>query len=300
MQISPDAEELNKILQERAPQVYALLSEAGRKAFFPKAGILAQSAEAKGKSLNATIGVALNDCGNPLAVDAITRNSKLSAQETVSYSPSYGQQALREKWLERIRQNNPSLKSRTSLPVVTNAITHGLSIIAKLFINNNEKIIVPNLIWPNYRLVFQHAELDMFPCFAEGKFNVSGLKRRLEQSPGKQVILLNFPNNPTGYSATTEDAEQIIHAIEQSARAGNNILVICDDAYFGLFFEDNVFRESLFARLVDLHENVFAMKCDGITKEMYAWGLRVGFVTYAFRGMDEEVAGCWRTRPRAQ
>ncbi|MBL7206210.1 MAG: aminotransferase class I/II-fold pyridoxal phosphate-dependent enzyme [Candidatus Aenigmarchaeota archaeon] len=289
MKVNDQVCEINDILKKEAPQIFEMLSERGRMCFFPKKGILAQAAQAKGKKINATIGVALDDSGEPLSMSVITENSKLSPSETVLYSPSYGQMALAERWLKRIKERN-SVKEKTSLPVVTNAITHGLSIVSSLFVNNGEKIITPDKIWGNYKLTFQHAELDMFPTFSEGKFNVEGLKQKLKQNPGKQIVLLNFPNNPTGYSATEEDADGIINAIKESAEAGNKLVVICDDAYFGLFFENNIFRKSLFSELADLHKNILAIKLDGITKEMYSWGLRVGFITYAFKGIKDKVA----------
>ena len=48
---------------------------------------------------------------------------------------------------------------------------------------------------------------------------------------------------------------------------------------FGLVYENGIFKESLFSKLADLHENVLAVKVDGATKEDYAWGFRVGFIT---------------------
>ncbi len=290
MKISSQAKELNGILKKQAPQVYSMLSGAGKKAFFPKSGILAQTAEAKGKRINATIGVALEDGGAPLALDVLMKNSKLEAHETVSYSPSHGQQRLREAWLQRIRQNNPSLRTKTTLPVCTAGLTSGLSILGRLFLDDNENIILPEPFWGNYKLVFQHAELDTFPCFDGHGFNVSGLEKKLHGPGKKHVLLLNFPNNPTGYSITEQEASEIVKAIKKSAEAGKRILVICDDAYFGLFFEPGLMRESIFSKLAGLHENILAVKVDGITKELYAWGLRIGFVTYGFRGMDDDTA----------
>ena len=49
----------------------------------------------------------------------------------------------------------------------------------------------------------------------------------------------------------------------QSAQAGNRIVALLDDAYFGLVYESNVAKESLFAALADLHENILAVKLDG-------------------------------------
>ena len=65
-------------------------------------------------------------------------------------------------------------------------------------------------------------------------------------------------------------------------------MVWCDDAYFGLDYEDNIEKQSLFAYLADIHERVIAVKIDGPTKEDFVWGFRAGFLTFAGKGLNEE------------
>ena len=100
----------------------------------------------------------------------------------------------------------------------------------------------------------------------------------------KLIVILNFPHNPTGYAINLVEAKQITQAIRQVAEQGVRLLVLVDDAYFGLWYDDNVLRESLFGWLTNLHPNIIPVKIDGATKEEYAWGLRVGFLTF---GLDE-------------
>jgi hypothetical protein len=49
-ELNLQAEQLNKTIQSCDPAVYELLSKKGRAIFFPAKGILAQTAEAKGKT----------------------------------------------------------------------------------------------------------------------------------------------------------------------------------------------------------------------------------------------------------
>ena len=124
--------------------------------------------------------------------------------------------------------------------------------------------------------------------FKNNGFDAESFREKLVDVKGKTTILLNFPNNPTGYTPTNEEVGSIVDIIKEHASGGNQICVICDDAYFGLFYKNSVFQESLFSLLADLDENVLAIKVDGATKEHYVWGLRVGFVTYASKGISEE------------
>ena len=69
--MNPQAEELNVIIREKSTTVYELLSARGKNIFFPKKGILGQTAEAKGTRINATIGAAVEDDGSPMRLESI-------------------------------------------------------------------------------------------------------------------------------------------------------------------------------------------------------------------------------------
>ncbi len=293
--MNPQAIELNEIIKKNNEKIYEMLSDKGRAIFFPKKGILAQTAEAKGKRLNATIGIALEEDGSPMRLKSIAKKIRLKPEDVFPYAPSFGKKELREKWKEMMFEKNPSLKGKEiSLPVVTNALTHGLSMTAYMFINQGDKVILPDLFWPNYNLILINgygAVLDTFETFKGEEFNVDGLKERLSGEIGKKIVLLNFPNNPTGYTPTDKEAALIVNSIKEAAEKGNKILVIVDDAYFGLVYKKGVYTESIFSELVDLHENVLAVKLDGATKEDYVWGLRVGFISYGVKGGNRELYG---------
>ncbi len=292
--MNPQAIELNQLIQQKNATVYDLLSEKGKAAFFPKSGILGQTAQAKGKKINATIGAAIEDDGTPMRLQSIASKVDLDPAKIFPYAPSYGRPDLRQKWQSMIVEKNPTLKGKEiSLPVVTNALTHGLSILGQMFFDVEEKVVLSDLFWGNYNLVFKQpyaVQFDVYNTFKNGALDVDALEKKLlDGAVEKKVVLLNFPNNPTGYSPTRDEAKTIIAIIKRSADQGSKLLVILDDAYFGLVYNQDVYKESLFAELADLHENVLAVKVDGSTKEDYVWGFRVGFVTYGIKGGDKEI-----------
>lgn len=282
---------LNAELGKKGSPLSGMLSKRGRAAYFPSRGILGQSAQARGKGINATIGTALEDDGTPLCLSCITDSLNIE-KDSLLYSPSAGMLNLRKRWQEMEREKNPSLAGkRFSLPVATNALTHGLSVAAYMFLDANDSVITPNLYWDNYELVFCEAtgaKLKTFPMFdKKGAFNVEAMEKMLLAPGQKKVLLLNFPNNPTGYTATEKEALAIRRAVLKAAKAGKSIVVFFDDAYFGLVYEKGVCTESLFAQFCDLHRNVLAVKLDGATKEDYVWGVRVGFITFGAKGATD-------------
>ncbi|MEW6565174.1 MAG: aminotransferase class I/II-fold pyridoxal phosphate-dependent enzyme [Spirochaetota bacterium] len=287
------ATELNSQLEGTV--ALRLLSGLGKRLYFPK-GIIAQSGEAKkfAHKANATIGMAY-DGGRPLILSTIAEGMPtLSAVEAVTYAPTAGVETARQAWKDGMLKKNPSLEgSKISLPVVVPGLTAGISYIADLFLEEGNEILVSDPCWDNYGLIFtdrRGATVTEIPFFASGSgLDLEGIKKAVQQQAkkGSLRIILNFPNNPSGYSPTKTEAEALINMIKEIAEAGTDVLVITDDAYFGLAYEPDIYPESLFARLATLHERVLAVKIDGPTKEDYVWGLRMGFVTFGSAGMNE-------------
>ncbi|MDD4102251.1 MAG: aminotransferase class I/II-fold pyridoxal phosphate-dependent enzyme [Kiritimatiellae bacterium] len=287
LQTHPLAQTLNNDLAAGGSTLLEMLSAKGKQAFFPSRGILGQSAEAKDTAINATIGTAFEEDGSPLCLECLEEMVTVPSTAYL-YTPSYGLPALRETWRAMIISKNPSLDGKGfGLPVVTNALTHGLSVCGYLFVDPADQIILPDLYWDNYELLFEAAyggKLTTFPMFDGQNFNVTGLDRLLQTPGDRKIVLLNFPNNPTGYTATEKDALAIRDTLLKAAEAGKRVVAILDDAYFGLVYEPGVSRESLFTELSDLHPNLLAVKLDGPTKEDYVWGFRVGFITFGAKG----------------
>ncbi|PGZ08407.1 hypothetical protein COE30_12980 [Bacillus cereus] len=283
------ANQLNEQIQHENPYIYAMLSDLGKQIYYPKEGILSQSAEAKQKAnkYNATIGIALEN-NEPMHLKVIQDTlSSYSPKDIYDYAPPAGKAELRTSWRKKMFEENPSLREKKiGNPIVTNALTHGLSITADLFVDEGDSVIIPDKNWENYELTFgirRKCEIINYQFYNEnGKFNVAGLYQAIikQKHKGKAIVILNFPNNPTGYTPDIEEGKEITAALKDAAENGINVVVITDDAYFGLFFEDTL-HESLFGALCNLHPRLFPIKIDGATKEEYIWGFRVGFITYA-------------------
>jgi aspartate/methionine/tyrosine aminotransferase len=293
--MNPLAEELNRTLENSV--AWRLLSSMGKRMYFPK-GILTQSAEATEKAhlYNATVGMAYED-GEPMMLDALQEALPgLTKTEAVAYAPTGGVMSLRKEWAASLKRKNPSLAGKSySLPVVVPGLTAAVSYLADMFLEPGDAVVVPDLHWPNYKLIVEErktARGATFPIFSGEGYNLAGLQAKLLEegkARGKAALVLNFPNNPTGYSLTLAEADKLVSILVSVASQGVDLLVIADDAYFGLQYEDNLLRESIFARLVDAHENILAVKADGPTKEDYVWGFRVGFVTFGGKGLNEKM-----------
>jgi aspartate/methionine/tyrosine aminotransferase len=195
--------------------------------------------------------------------------------------------------------------------VVTNGITHGVSTTADMWTDPSDVVVVPEMMWGNYNMIFRvkhGARFATYPMFDNrGGFDLAGFGAAINaaaQGESKIMVILNFPHNPSGYSVSEHEGREIVRILAQKAESGVNVIAVCDDAYFGLFYETQTLKESLFAQLSDRHERLLAVKLDGATKENYVWGLRVGFITYGtklaaeatpfYEALEKKTAGCIR------
>ncbi len=308
------AQSLNKAIQESNSHIFDMLSNMGKELFFPK-GILSQSAEAKEKAykINATIGIAKED-NSVMSLSSITDSIKgIDPDEYLPYASSFGLPELREKWKQELIRKNPSLQGKNfSLPVATCGITHAVSIFADLWTNPGDTIILPDMMWGNYNMTFgvrKNVKIAQYASFNKEltSYNLNSFENLVKeqaQISDKIIVLLNFPHNPTGYSLSVNEAKKIAGILKEIAEKGTNVIAVCDDAYFGLFYEEETMKESLFSLLTDLDERILAVKLDGATKEDYVWGLRIGFITYGlsldqdniaiYEALEKKTAGCIR------
>ncbi len=312
-EIRPLAKDVNDAIERENPYVYGMLSDLGKRLYFPK-GILAQAAEAgqKAKRHDATIGIA-REKGKPMFLPSVMKYfNDITPAEALTYAPATGRADLRKKWREELIRKNPSLAEKSfSLPIVSGGVTHALSLVGDLFLDRGDMVLLPDKFWENYELLYgvrMQAQLGLFPFYdAEGHFNVQALRRALATRAGswKTMLVLNFPNNPTGYSITKSEADETVAALQEAAGDGHNLIVVTDDAYFGLFYGAELAEESLFARLANLHERILAIKVDGPTKEEFVWGLRTGMLTFSaparhsaealYQALEKKVAGAIRS-----
>ena len=268
----------------------SFFSKLGENIILPQ-DVLIQSKEtaAVAGAINATIGIATIN-KKAMSLPSINKVlTELNNSEYLPYSPTPGLPKMRELWKEKILADNPSInKDFLSLPMVTTGITQGIDIVANLFSESGDALLLPNLFWQNYAQIYTIKlgnKIYKYNQFDENnEFSISNFKETLYSIKEDKIsLILNFPNNPTGYTPSDAELNSLVDVISTYAKENKNkqLIIVSDDAYFGLFFEKNHKTPTLSAtyKLAE-NENCLIVKLDGITKEFYSWGLRVGFITY--------------------
>ena len=268
----------------------SFFSKLGENIILPQ-DVLIQSKETAAipGAINATIGIATSN-KKAMALPSINKViTEINNSEYLPYSPTPGLPKMRELWKEKILADNPSInKDFLSLPMVTTGITQGIDIAANLFSESGDALLLPNLFWQNYAQIYTIKlgnKIYKYNHFDENnEFSITNFKETLYSIKEDKIsLILNFPNNPTGYTPSDVELNSLVDIISTYAKENKNkqLIIVSDDAYFGLFFEKNHKTPTLSAtyKLAE-NENCLIIKLDGITKEYYSWGLRIGFITY--------------------
>jgi aspartate/methionine/tyrosine aminotransferase len=290
-----DADRINRTLATHAPALFRCLSPLGRRVVFPH-GIPAQASAAAETRLNGTIGQITDGAGSPLPLPVLEESVPgLDRRQCFLYAPQPGYPEVRKLWRERQLRLAGRTAGLCSLPFATHGLTHGISLIADLLVDEETTVILPDPSWENYELLFTMrvgARIATYPFYRDGRFNLEGLADQLEQAPGKVLVVLNFPANPTGYSPTVDEARHIVDCL---ANHKGPAVFLIDDAYQGVVHEQGLLGHSLHWQLADAvdPERAVVLKVDGATKEVLFFPSRLGFVSASIA--DEAVAA-WENK----
>lgn len=277
------ADALNARLHAAHPAAAALLSDVGRRIYFPQ-GVPAQSAEAKGCPVNATIGQFTDGHGGAAALRAIREGlgPAVRLEDAVLYPAQGGVPALRDTWRARLAATAGESIGR---PLVTAGLTQGLATVADLFVDADTDVVVPDPCWGNYNLIFgvrRGGRLVPWRLLDGDRVDTAGLRALLATRTRKTVLVLNFPSNPVGFSPTLAEARAVVDALSACPVP---LLVVTDDAYMGMVWDAERLAGSLFDAVVAAAlPHVVPVKIDGATKELFFFGGRVGFLTFGLCG----------------
>ncbi|TXT57986.1 MAG: putative N-acetyl-LL-diaminopimelate aminotransferase [Promethearchaeota archaeon] len=288
--------------------LYKAFSELGKRIFLPN-GIFYWSDRAKKEAeIKATIGAAyalekdFASAGEskwvPSYLEIVKNYVNKDIEKLVPYASVDGLQELRKLWKMWIikkaayqeSEKKNYLTQYISDPIVTAGLTNALFIVLSLFLDKNEKIILPNKRWGNYDNIIKRligADIKSFDFFENDTLNLNGLGTAIDEISEDQekiLLLLNFPNNPTGFVPTVDEIKKLVNYIKKKQNELNiPFIIIIDDAYEPYIYTKNSMKHSIFYEFQQLEEEIIPIKLDAITKEMLLYGGRIGFITFGLK-----------------
>ena len=185
------------------------------------------------------------------------------------YSAPLGTMQLRSR-LSRWFQERWGLKYETNEIAVTFGVKQAIFNLILSIVEQGDEVMIPVPYWVSYPSMVELASGHsiFIPCTPEESFRISAKKIEKLISSSTRVLILNYPNNPSGALQSKEDLVSIAKLLE-----GTDILVISDEIYGELSYGKD------FIPFASLSEDAFqrTITMNGLSKSHAMTGWRVGF-----------------------
>ncbi len=241
----------------------------------------------KDNVINATIGSLYTEDGDLAiynVVDEVYRN--LPNEDLYSYSTNV---IGEDDYLEEVKKSvlNDNYKDCLGktlyiTSVATSGGTGALSNTIKNYLNEGDKLLVPNWMWGTYNnIAFEHGgETLKYKIFDEnGNFELKDFEKKVKELSEQQenlVLIINEPShNPTGYRMTYEEW-LIVDKILIEATKKCNVILIRDAAYFEYDDRDDEENRKIRRLLLSLPKNMLVVYAFSLSKSFSIYGMRVG------------------------
>lgn len=127
--------------------------------------------------------------------------------------------------------------------IVINVFMYGFFLVVDLFVDIDDIVLLLIYNWGNYKFVFSicyGVYIDMYFIFDNlGYFIIFEFVKILkEYKKDKVIIILNYFNNLIGYILNKEEVNIIVNVIEELVNKGIKVVIVVDDVYYGLFYEE--------------------------------------------------------------
>ncbi|MDY3983717.1 MAG: aminotransferase class I/II-fold pyridoxal phosphate-dependent enzyme [Veillonellaceae bacterium] len=232
--------------------------------------------------IDGTIGTMMDEEGQIIFLPTVKKEFlSLSSTDYVSYAPIIGNKAYHKAVIaECFGDHKPATPMRVVSTVGgTGAIHH----LMHNYAEQGTEVLISDWHWGAYDQICaeQKVKPRTFSMLTEDcTFDFDSFKKEVTYLADHQervVILLNTPgNNPTGYTITTEEWQQIIDFLKAIADNGENkVILSVDVAYIDYAGDGDKVRE-FFALFENLPRHLLVTINYTLSKGFTMYGLRAG------------------------
>lgn len=187
----------------------------------------------------------------------------------VHYTELSGIYDLKKSIVERVEKFN-GIKYDVNEVMVTTGASEGLYCIWTAFLNPDDEVMIPTPHYSSYthQLTFVGAKYVKVPIMKDNKVQIDMNEFESRLTKNTKMIMVNSPNNPTGYVMSDKDLENIAEfAIK------NDLLVVSDECYDNFIYEG---RFKSIATLPGMKDRTLVVNSSSKSFSMTGW--RIGYI----------------------
>ena len=235
----------------------------------------------KDNVVNATIGSLCDEQGKLVLLPTVEKVFRaLPSDDIAGYASVRG---LPEYLAAAVEQTFGSYKPEAYIEAVATAGGGGaIHNLLWNYSNIGDAVLTHDWHWQPYTVLCSDIlrRLETFTFFDEQqRFHVRSFREKVTELIDKQdtlVIMLNTPNhNPTGYSLSDDEWDQVLSIVSQAATGDKTITLLLDIAYID-YAADPVKARAFMKKFGGLPANVFAAFAFSMSKGFTLYGQRMG------------------------
>lgn len=199
------------------------------------------------------------------------REAAIHALESgkTGYTSNLGLLSLRQAIAQYLKRKYDLNYDPVKEALITVGVSEGLDLALRALIEPGDEVLYHEPCYVSYSpsVIFAHGKPVVVETSAEDGFRLTRAKLEAKVSPRTKLLLLNFPNNPTGAILEESDLRDIADfAIK------HDLIVITDEIYAELTYDG---RHSSIAALPGMKERTIFLH--GFSKAWAMTGFRLGY-----------------------
>ena len=191
-------------------------------------------------------------------------------QGATSYTPNRGLQSLRDALAAHLAGRYQLRYLANEEMIITSGVSEGLDIAIRAIVNPGDEVLIAEPSYVSYAPCVALAGGIPVPveCAEQDHFRLNPDKLQEKITPRTKMVIINFPNNPTGAVMRMEDLEPIADIVTD-----RDLMLLSDEVYSELTYESSHVAA---ATVKDLWERTITL--NGFSKAYAMTGWRIGFL----------------------
>ncbi|GAB6098418.1 aminotransferase class I/II-fold pyridoxal phosphate-dependent enzyme [Halanaerocella petrolearia] len=191
-------------------------------------------------------------------------------QGNTMYTSNYGLLELRKEITNYMQKKYELEYNPEEEVLVTVGVSEALDLALRTLLSQGEELLLPEPSYVSYQPAAELAGGDVvrIPTTRENQFKLTADDLRKAVTPQSKLLVLCYPNNPTGAIMKEEELLEIAQVVKE-----NNLIVLADEIYSELTYDS---QHTSFASLPGMKERTIVF--NGFSKAYAMTGWRVGYV----------------------
>ncbi|MGM0501863.1 MAG: aminotransferase class I/II-fold pyridoxal phosphate-dependent enzyme [Bacillota bacterium] len=185
------------------------------------------------------------------------------------YTSNYGMLKLRKEISKYLKSSFGVNYNPENEILVTVGVSEAVDLALRTLLNDGEELLLPEPSYVSYQPAGQLAggKVVKIPTSQANKFKLDPQELEKAITPQSKVLILCYPNNPTGAVMNKEELQEIAEIVEK-----HDLFVIADEIYAELTYNEEY---TSFASLEGMKERTILL--NGFSKAYAMTGWRIGY-----------------------